>query len=98
MKTIRINGYPDYFEFKTRTKLPKFDNNADLELTDEDWDNMTDEQYRKRKNYEAEQIRQKLLLRYLKKLRIYSFGHAYEDYVVEIVTETEDGEIWQLGS
>jgi hypothetical protein len=98
MKTIRINGYPATFEFKIRTKLPKFDNDSDSELNKADWDNMTDEQYRNRKNYQAEEVRNRLLLKYLTKLKIYSFGHRYEDYVVEVVTETPDGEIWQLGS
>lgn len=98
MKTIRINGYPATFEFKIRTKLPKWDKSQDDNFTDGDWQNMTDEQYENRVNFQAEQIRNKFLLKYLKKLKIYSFGHGYGDYVVEGVTETEDGEIWQLGS
>lgn len=95
MKTIKVNGYPAHFEFKIRTELPKFDNDEYLRV---DWDNITEEEYVARPQYKAEQVRRKLLLKYLKKLNIYSFGHAYEDYVVEVVTETEDGEIWQLGS
>lgn len=95
MKTIKINNYPATFEFKIRTELPEFDNDA---WKDEDFENMTQYEYENRKNYKAEEVRQKLLLKYLKKLNIYSFGHHYEDCVVEVVTKTEDGEIWQLGS
>lgn len=43
-------------------------------------------------------IRNELLYKYLKKLNINSPYHHYGDYVVEVVTKTSDGEIWQLGS
>lgn len=94
MKRIQIKKYPATFEFKIRTELPEFDNHA----WEDDDGYQTQEQWENRKNHKAEEIRQKLLLKYLKKLKVYSFGHGYEDYVVERVTVTEDGEIWQLGS
>lgn len=83
MKTIKIDGYPAYFEFKIKTKLPRFVSSGTIG-----------------KDYLCEycDIRNTLLLKYLKKLKINSPCHGYEDYVVEMVTETEDGEIWQLGS
>lgn len=43
-------------------------------------------------------VRQKLLLKNLKKFNIDSPCHAYEDYVVELVHKTSNGEIWRLGS
>jgi hypothetical protein len=95
LQTIKINGYPATFEFKIRTELPEFDNNS---WENEGGDNMTQEQYENRKNCKAEEIRNEILFRYLKKLKIRSFGHGYGDYVVEKVTVTNDGEIWQLGS
>lgn len=94
-KTIVVDRYPCTFEFKIRTILPKFDNDEYLTV---DWENITDEEYEARPQYQAEQIRRKLLLRHMKRLKVYSPCHAYEDYVVEEVTETEDGEIWELGS
>ncbi len=94
-KRIQIHSYPATFEFNIRTELPLFDNNADTDMTDADWENVV---WEDRKNYKAEEIRKRLLFRYLNKLKIYSPCHAYGDYVVERVTETPDGEIWQLGS
>lgn len=81
-KTIKIDGYPAHFEFKIRAKLPKFISSGTIG-----------------KDYDCEycEVRNHLLLKYLKRLKINSPYHEYEDYVVEVVTETEDGEIWQLG-
>lgn len=95
MKTIKIDGYPDYFEFKTRVELPVWYQDEWKEL---DWENMTEEQYINRKNYKAEQVRNRLLIKNMKKLRINSPCHVYEDYIVETVIKTENGEIWHLGS
>jgi hypothetical protein len=96
-KRIQIHSYPATFEFTIRTELPPFDNDSHLGLSDSDYE---DENFvwEDRKNYKAEQVRKRLLLRYLNKLKIHSPCHAYGDYVVERVTETPDGEIWQLGS
>lgn len=43
-------------------------------------------------------VRNKILLYQLKKQRIDSPCHSYEDYGVDIVIPTETGEIWELGS
>lgn len=44
------------------------------------------------------EIRTKLLFKNLKKHKIYSYGHIYEDYAVTDVCLTEDGEIWEISS
>lgn len=49
-------------------------------------------------NFKYCEVRNKLLYKYLRKLKIYSPCHHYGDYVVERVRKTEDGEIWTLGS
>lgn len=98
MKTIKVDGYPATFEFRIRTELPKWDRSEDDKLTGDDWNKMTCEQYENRKNYSAEQVRNDLLHKHMRRLKVYSPCHAYGDYVVEVVTETSDGEIWHLGS
>ena len=50
------------------------------------------------KNFAYCKNRNAVLLRALKRLNIDSPCHAYEDYVVESVRKTKDGEVWQLGS
>ena len=47
---------------------------------------------------ESCEVRQKLLLRNLKKYNIDSPCHEYTDYIVERVYPTDNGEIWFLGS
>jgi len=47
---------------------------------------------------ESCEVRQRLLLKNLKKYKIYSRCHDYTDYRVEIVFPTSIGEIWFLGS
>lgn len=49
-------------------------------------------------DYEICEVRQRLLLKNLKKYKIDSPCHLYTDYIVEIVYPTDDGEIWFLGS
>ena len=47
---------------------------------------------------ESCEVRQRLLLKNLKKYKIDSPCHLYTDYVVESVYPTDNGEIWFLGS
>jgi len=42
-------------------------------------------------------VRTKLVQQELKKIK-YGSPHVPSDFVVEVVTETEDGETWELGS
>jgi len=47
---------------------------------------------------ESCEVRQRLLLKNLKKYKIDSPCHLYTDYRVERVYPTDEGEIWFLGS
>lgn len=82
-KRIQVKQYPATFEFNIRTELPPFISGTTPEG-----------------HYDAEmcEVRNDLLLKHMKRLKVNSPCHAYEDYVVEVVTPTLDGEIWQLGS
>jgi hypothetical protein len=42
--------------------------------------------------------RDRILRDAMKRLKVNSPNHAYEDYVVEIVEDTGNGEAWHLGS
>ena len=43
-------------------------------------------------------VRTNLLHKKMHELQVYSFGHGYEDYIVEMVIEKDNVEIWRLGS
>lgn len=47
---------------------------------------------------ESCEVRQRLLLKNLKKYKIDSPYHLYTDYLVEMIIPTDNGEIWLLGS
>jgi len=44
------------------------------------------------------EVRRKLLLWYLTKLKVPSPCHAHADYTIENIIYTLDGEVWELGS
>lgn len=80
---VKIVSYPTDFEFVTNIALPKFISSGTVGV-----------------DYDCEmcEVRNQLLHINMKLQKINSPCHAYEDYVVEVVTKTEDGEIWRLGS
>lgn len=81
---IQVMNYPATFEFSIRKKdLPTFISSGTPGM---DYDCIMCE------------VRNNILYKKLKQLKIRSYGHGYEDYVVEVVTPTPDGEIWQLSS
>lgn len=44
------------------------------------------------------ETRDRILHEQMRTLKVNSPYHAYEDYTVEVVTKTAEGEIWRLGS
>jgi len=54
--------------------------------------------YNGRRRFKYCDVRNDLLRKHMRILKVYSPCHDYGDYVVEHVTKTPRGEVWELGS